>query len=136
LRLICCRRQQQQQQQLQQPRLSLLRSELPFFARAKKRFTAAEWLINVTQRNTPQSSRPSLRYGSAAPTGFFDATSCRGEKRRTSMCVALRVFPAGSAAADGGPVKAAEQKKNHEQQQQQQQQQHYTILLYVGLSAR
>ncbi|MEQ4573382.1 MAG: hypothetical protein ABN502_00310, partial [Gammaproteobacteria bacterium] len=31
----------------------------------------------------------------------FDATSCRGEKRRASMHVALRVFPAVSAASEG-----------------------------------
>ncbi|MEQ4576774.1 MAG: hypothetical protein ABN502_17820, partial [Gammaproteobacteria bacterium] len=52
-----------------------------FFACAKKsnqkkRFTAAEWLIKHTPPAPPQPC-----CGFAGPAGFFDATSCRGEKR-------------------------------------------------------
>jgi hypothetical protein len=60
----------------------------------------------VTQRNTPQSSRPSLRYGSTAPAGFSDAASM---PRQKTTCIHARrpfgVSPAGSVAADGGPGK-------------------------------
>jgi len=73
----------------------LRRSELLLFARAKR--------SNQEKARPCLRAQPAARAGSTPPAGFFDETSCLVEKRRTSMCVALRVFPAGSVAAEGGP---------------------------------
>src|SRR5690606_1397525 len=56
---------------------------------------------NLAQRKHTPPTRPTLRAGSAEPAGFFEGASCPCEKRRTSMCGALRVLSAGSAATEG-----------------------------------
>ncbi len=66
----------------------------------------------VTQRKHTPPSRPQLCCGSAEPAGFFDATSCRGEKRRTSMYVAPSGFYPPSPPLRRGPGKSRSKAKS------------------------
>src|SRR5690606_38534545 len=56
---------------------------------------------NLAQRKHTPPTRPTLRVGFAEPAGFSERASCPRGKRRTSMCGALRVLSAGSAATEG-----------------------------------
>src|SRR5690606_12208052 len=53
-----------------------------------------------------------LRIGFAEPAGFSEGASCPRGKRRTSMCGALRVLSAASAASEGPRVSKAKVKIN------------------------
>src|SRR3546814_15019190 len=55
----------------------------------------------LEQRKHTPPTRPVLRTGSAEPAGFSEGASCPRGKRRTSMCGALRVLSAASAATEG-----------------------------------
>src|SRR5690606_25985109 len=56
---------------------------------------------NLAQRKHTPPSRPTLRVGFAEPAGLSEEASCLRGKRRTSLCGALRVWSAGSAATEG-----------------------------------
>src|SRR3546814_5542758 len=56
---------------------------------------------NLAQRKHTPPSRPVLCTGFAEPAGFSERASCPRGKRRTSLCGALRVLSAASAASDG-----------------------------------
>src|SRR5690606_5342560 len=56
---------------------------------------------NLAQRKHTPPSRPVPCTGSAEPAGFSERASCPRGKRRTSMCGALRVLSADSAATEG-----------------------------------
>src|SRR5688572_11757792 len=56
---------------------------------------------NLAQRKHTPPSRPVRCTGSAEPAGFSEEASCLRGKRRTSLCGALRVLSAGSAATEG-----------------------------------
>jgi len=65
-------------------------SELLFFACAKK--------SNQKKAHPGLRAPPATRSGSVPPAEFFDRTSLSCQKTRTSMCVALTGFTAGSTA--------------------------------------
>src|SRR5690606_18819397 len=56
---------------------------------------------NLAQRKHTPPARPVLRTRFAEPAGFSERASCPRGKRRTSLCGALRVLSAGSAATEG-----------------------------------
>jgi len=75
--------------------LLLRRSELLLFARAKR---------SNQEKHAPASAPCPLRgLGPLRQRDFSTRHPCLVEKRRASMRVALRVFPAGSVAAEGDP---------------------------------
>src|SRR3546814_115363 len=59
---------------------------------------------NLAQRKHTPPTRPARCAGFAEPAGFSEGASCPCGKRRTSLCGALRVLSAGSAASEG-PLK-------------------------------
>ena len=69
---------------------------LLFFACAKK----------SRQKKHPPAVRPPQAAGAQSRREFSDGASCPGRKRRTSLCAALRVLPAGTAGPKG-PQKPA-----------------------------
>jgi len=88
--------------------------ELLLFARAKR--------SNQEKARPCLRARRAARAGSTPPAGFFYATS---------MCVALRVFPAGSVAAEGDPkIRSRRQQQSHRQPQPQPQPQPQRILCF------
>jgi hypothetical protein len=60
----------------------------------------------VGKRNTPRRSARRCAAGAQSRREFSDGASCPGRKRRTSLCAALRVLPAGTAGPKG-PQKPA-----------------------------
>ena len=60
----------------------------------------------VGKRNTPRRSARRCAAGAQSRREFSDGASCPGRKRRTSLCAALRVLPAGTAGPKG-PQKRA-----------------------------
>ena len=60
----------------------------------------------VSKRNTPRRSARRCAAGAQSRREFSDGASCPGRKRRTSLCAALRVLPAGTAGPKG-PQKPA-----------------------------
>ena len=60
----------------------------------------------VGKRNTPRRSARRCAAGAQSRWEFSDGASCPGRKRRTSLCAALRVLPAGTAGPKG-PQKPA-----------------------------
>ena len=90
----------------------LRRSELLLFARAK--------------RSNQEKARPCLRAlrtcGTPGPLRRRDFSTrhpCRVEKRRTSLCAALRVFPVGSVAAEGD-LKSKAQEPRHKRERERE----------------
>ena len=69
---------------------------LLFFACAKK----------SRQKKHPPAGRPPQAAGAQSRREFSNGASCPGRKRRTSLCAALRVLPAGTAGPKG-PQKPA-----------------------------
>ena len=55
----------------------------------------------VSKRNTPRRSARRCAAGTQSRREFSDGASCPGRKRRTSLCAALRVLPAGTAGPKG-----------------------------------
>ena len=55
----------------------------------------------VGKRNTPRRSARRCAAGAQSRWEFSDGASCPGRKRRTSLCAALRVLPAGTAVPKG-----------------------------------
>ena len=55
----------------------------------------------VSKRNTPRRSARRCAAGTQSRREFSDGASCPGRKRRTSLCAALRVLPAGTAGPQG-----------------------------------
>ena len=55
----------------------------------------------VGKRNTPRRSARRCAPGAQSRREFSDGASCPGRKRRTSLCAALRVLPAGIAGPKG-----------------------------------
>src|SRR3546814_18102668 len=65
---------------------------------------------NLAQRKHTPPLRPARCAGFAEPAGFSEGASCPRGKRRPSMCGALRVCSAASAATEGPPGSRERQK--------------------------